>query len=99
MSLMQMGNPDESLRFLDDVDVTLSLDSRQSATQQMTNIDITSTPIVFRASQRDINVIMAIVTKATQMAAKPAPPEPRPVTKPIRLAGKASPPKTKPTKT
>ena len=95
MSLTQMGNLDESVRILDDVDITLSLDSRQSVAQQMTSIDIASTPIVFRASQRDINLIMAIVTKAAQMAAKPAPPEPRPVTKSAKSAGKVTSAKAK----
>jgi len=95
MSLTQMGNLDESVRFLDDVDMTLSLDSRQSAAQQMTSIDIASTPIVFRASQRDINLIMAIVTKAAQMAAKPAPQAPRAVTKSAKSASKVTSAKAK----
>jgi len=95
MSLTQMGNLDESVRFLDDVDMTLSLDSRQTAAQQMTSIDIASTPIVFRASQRDINLIMAIVTKAAQMAAKPVPPEPRPAIKSGKSVGKITSAKTK----
>jgi vacuolar protein sorting-associated protein 13A/C len=91
-----MGNLDESVRFLDDVDMTLSLDSRQSAAQQMTSIDIAATPIIFRASQRDINLIMAIVTKAAHMAAKAAPPEPRPVVKPTNSTGKITSSKAKP---
>lgn len=95
MSLTQMGNLDESVRFLDDVDMTLSLDSRQSAAQQMTSIDIASTPIVFRASQRDINLIMAIVTKAAQMAAKPTPPEPRPAVRSAKSAGRVTSSKAK----
>lgn len=95
MSLTQMGNLDESVRFLDDVDMTLSLDSRQSVAQQMTSIDIASTPIVFRASQRDINLIMAIMTKAAQMAAKPEPPEPRPAVKSAKSAGKVTSAKAK----
>jgi vacuolar protein sorting-associated protein 13A/C len=96
MSLTQMGNLDESVRILDDIDMSLSLDSRQSAAQQMTSIDIMSTPIVFRASQRDINLIMAIVTKAAQMAAKPPRPEPRPVIQSTKSASKATSAKTKP---
>jgi vacuolar protein sorting-associated protein 13A/C len=96
MSLTQMGNLDESVRFLDDVDMTLSLDSRQSAAQQMTSIDVASTPIVFRASQRDINLIMAIVTKAAQMAAKPAPPEPHPAIKSTKSTSKVTSGKARP---
>lgn len=91
-----MGNLDESVRFLDDIDMTLSLDSHQSAAQQMTSIDVASTPIIFRASQRDINLIMAIVTKAAQMAAKAAPPEPRPAVNSAKSTGKVTSSKAKP---
>jgi len=66
MSLMRMGRASESVRFLDDVDLTLSLDSRASALQQMTNIEISAKPIVFRASYRDINLITSIVNKAIE---------------------------------
>lgn len=73
MCLSQMGKLEESVRFMDDADITLSMDSRQTASQQMTSIEIGSQPIVFRASQRDINLIMSIVTRATQLAAKTPP--------------------------
>ncbi|KAF8974033.1 vacuolar protein sorting-associated protein 13 [Flammula alnicola] len=66
MSLMRMGKAAESVRFLDDVDFTLSLDSRSSSSHQMTNIEIVAKPIVFRASYRDINLITSIVNKAIE---------------------------------
>ncbi|KDR84988.1 hypothetical protein GALMADRAFT_233521 [Galerina marginata CBS 339.88] len=66
MSLMSMGRAAESVRFLDDVDLTFSLDSRSSSSQQMTNIEISLKPIVFRASYRDINLITSIVNKAIE---------------------------------
>jgi len=66
MSLMRMGRASESVRFLDDVDLTVSLDSRATASQQMTNIEIAAKPIVFRASYRDINLITSIVNKAIE---------------------------------
>ncbi|KDQ63547.1 hypothetical protein JAAARDRAFT_29565 [Jaapia argillacea MUCL 33604] len=69
MSLMRMGDTSESVRFLDEVDLTFSLDSRTSALQQMTNIEVTAKPIVFRASYRDINLIMTIVNKALELYA------------------------------
>lgn len=72
MSLTRMGQPDESVRFMDDIDVTLSMESTRAASLQKTNIEITAKPIVFRASQRDINLILSIVTRATQLAAKPS---------------------------
>lgn len=71
MSLTQMGHLDESVRFMDDIDITLAMESKQVMTLQRTNIDITAKPIVFRASQRDINLILAIVSRATQLASQP----------------------------
>ena len=60
----QLGKDTETVRFLDDVDFTFSLDSRSTDTHQMMNIEMTSQPIVFRASYRDINLITTIVNKA-----------------------------------
>ncbi|KAF4605212.1 hypothetical protein EYR40_003995 [Pleurotus pulmonarius] len=67
MSLLRMGKETENVRFLDDVDLTLSLDSRSSSSQQLSSIEITSKPIVLRASYRDITLIMSIVNKAIAM--------------------------------
>ena len=61
---MRMGRAAESVRFLDDVDFTFSLDSRSSSLHQMTNMEIATKPIVFRASYRDINLITSIINKA-----------------------------------
>lgn len=73
MSLMNMGRTSESVRFLDDVDLTVSLDSRSS--QQMTNIEITAKSIIFRASYRDINLITSIVNKAIEVYGTPHDPD------------------------
>ncbi|KAJ8463158.1 hypothetical protein ONZ45_g17681 [Pleurotus djamor] len=70
MSLLHMGKEDESVRFLDDFDMTLSMDTQTSSTQQMMSIEINSKPIVLRASYRDINVITTIVNKAVSMYAE-----------------------------
>ncbi|RDB28887.1 Vacuolar protein sorting-associated protein 13 [Hypsizygus marmoreus] len=67
MSLTRMGKVSESVRFLDDVDLTLSLDSRSSSLQQMTSIEIAVQPIVFRASYGDISMISSIVNKALML--------------------------------
>ncbi|KAG6911962.1 hypothetical protein DXG01_000210 [Tephrocybe rancida] len=64
MSLMRMGKISESVRFLDDVDLTVSLDSRSSLLQQMTNVEIAVKPVVFRASYGDLNMISSIVNRA-----------------------------------
>ncbi|KAJ7293574.1 vacuolar protein sorting-associated protein 13 [Mycena rebaudengoi] len=67
MSLIRMGKPSESVRFLDDFDLTFSLDSRSSSGQQMTSMEISAKPVVFRASYRDINMITTIVNKAIEL--------------------------------
>lgn len=66
-----MGRAAESVRFLDDLDIALSLDTRKSTAHQMTSIELTAQPIVFRASYRDINLIMAIVNRAIELSSKP----------------------------
>ena len=66
MSLLRMGKSSDSVRFLDDVDLTFSLDGRSSSSQQMTNIEVVAKPLVFRASFRDINLITSIINKAIE---------------------------------
>jgi vacuolar protein sorting-associated protein 13A/C len=61
-----MGGASESVRFLDDVDLTFSLDSRSSSSHQMTNIEVGAKPMTFRASYQDINLITSIVNKAIE---------------------------------
>jgi vacuolar protein sorting-associated protein 13A/C len=67
MSLMRMGKPSESVRFLDDVDLTFSLDNRSSLVQEMISMEISAKPIVFRTSYRDIKLITSIVNKAIEL--------------------------------
>lgn len=64
MSLAQMGERMETVKFLDEFDLTLSLDSRSSASQQMMNLELSAKPIVIRASYRDISLITNIFNKA-----------------------------------
>jgi vacuolar protein sorting-associated protein 13A/C len=65
MALLRMGSPEDA-RILDDVDITLTLDSRTMSSHQMTSIDISFKPIVLRASYRDIMLILTIVNKAME---------------------------------
>ena len=67
MSLTRMNNISDSARFLDNVDLTFSLDSRSTTSQQLTSIEIGAKPIVFRASYHDINLIMGITNKALEV--------------------------------
>ncbi|KAJ3842350.1 vacuolar protein sorting-associated protein 13 [Lentinula raphanica] len=72
MSLVQMGRPADTVRFLDDFDLTFSLDSRSSSSQLMSNIEVNARPIVFRASYRDITLISSIVNKAIELSSHSA---------------------------
>ena len=76
MSFGRMDKPNDRVNFLDQLNIALSLDTRQRGAQQMTNceIDIPDT-IIFRASLSDIMLILDIVNKAmaaAQTAQKPA---------------------------
>ncbi|KAI6047634.1 vacuolar protein sorting-associated protein 13 [Pisolithus marmoratus] len=70
MSLIQMGAESDAVRFLDEVDITLSLESRSSIQEQLLNIELSTNPIIFRVSYRDILLITAIATKASQLYGK-----------------------------
>ena len=74
----QMDKPKENIRFLDNFDVSLSLDSRADAGHQVTSIDIGIQPLVLRVSFRDILLVNSIVNRAIEMsnrsAASPPPP-------------------------
>jgi len=67
MSLTRMNNISDSARFLDNVDLTFSLNGRSTTSQQLTSIEVGAKPIVFRASYHDINLIMNITNKALEM--------------------------------
>lgn len=65
-----MGADADTVRFLDDVDLTFSMDSRSSTREQMTGMEFAVKPIVFRASYRDIMLITTIATKALDLYGK-----------------------------
>lgn len=67
---MRMGRAIESARLLDELDLTMTLDSRSTSSQQMTNIEVACRPIVIRASYGDILLITAIVNKAVDVYGK-----------------------------
>lgn len=65
-----MGAESDTVRFLDDVELTFSLDSRASEPEQHVSMEVSLTEIVFRASYRDIMLITAIATKAVELYTK-----------------------------
>ena len=73
---MRMDKPSETVRFLDDFDLTFSVDSRQLAAQQMSSIELSVDPVVFRVSYRDIILITTIVNKAIELSTKSQGPRP-----------------------
>ncbi|KAG9019286.1 hypothetical protein FRB90_004293 [Tulasnella sp. 427] len=82
MCLMSMNKPADKVSFLDEIDVTLTIDGRQTTDHQMTEIGLNVLPIVFRASLRDISLITAIVNRALELSSSQAsspPKAPKPV--------------------
>ena len=92
MSLTRINNPAESVRFLDDLDLTFTLDSRSGEAHQSTSIEITALPIVFRASYRDIMLIMRIVNKAIELYGKSSQPQSQEESKPDSTMALSRPP-------
>ncbi|CAK9783702.1 putative late endosome to vacuole transport-related protein [Cutaneotrichosporon oleaginosum] len=71
MSFGRMDQPDDRLSFLDDVSMTLTLDTSRRGAHQMTIFDIdVPVPVIFRASVNNIMLILDIVNKASAAAAK-----------------------------
>ncbi|KAM0749832.1 hypothetical protein T439DRAFT_348604 [Meredithblackwellia eburnea MCA 4105] len=90
MFLCRMNNQSDKIRFMDNLDLTVSLDSRTDGGRQVTAIEVGVQPVVLRVSFRDILLISNIVNRAIELSNRSAgpPPEPAPsapiVSKPIR---------------
>lgn len=69
---MRMGKQNDSVKILDDVDLSLSLSLEDRAARQFTNIEIDVQPVVFRTSYRDINLMTTIVNDAIARLPKSA---------------------------
>ncbi|ORX35977.1 putative late endosome to vacuole transport-related protein [Kockovaella imperatae] len=66
---MDKATEKERVKFLDELNVALSLDTRRQGSRQMTSFDIDiPDPIIFRASYFDIMLILDIVNKASAAA-------------------------------
>ncbi|WRT64162.1 uncharacterized protein IL334_001091 [Kwoniella shivajii] len=76
MSFGRMDRPNDRVKFLDDLNVSLSLDTRRRGAQQMTSFEVDiPDAIIFRASYTDMMLIVDIVNKATAVATKALAPE------------------------
>jgi vacuolar protein sorting-associated protein 13A/C len=72
MSLIQMNKSAEDVRFMDDLELAVSLDSSTNSRESKMAITVDCGLIVFRASYRDTLVISAIVTKMLEAAGRTA---------------------------
>jgi vacuolar protein sorting-associated protein 13A/C len=68
MSFGRMDQPSERVRFLDDVDITVAMDTRGIAGNQSMILDVDITPVIFRASYTEIMLIVDVVNKAAALA-------------------------------
>lgn len=76
MSFGRMDRPTDRVKFLDELNVALSLDTRRRGSQQMTSLEAEiPDPVIFRASYTDIMLIMDIVNKASAVASTALAPE------------------------
>lgn len=81
-----MDKPKDTIRFLDNFDVALSLDNRADHGRQVTSVDISIQPLVFRVSFHDILLINSIINRAIEMSNRatvtPSVPSPNPAVLP-----------------
>ncbi|GAA5925213.1 hypothetical protein JCM10213_008734 [Rhodosporidiobolus nylandii] len=88
MFLCRMDRPKENIRVLDDLDITLSMDSRADGGRQVTNIDVGVQPLILRVSIRDISLINSIVNRAIELSnrSSPVPPDEAPARSGLEVA-------------
>ena len=68
---MDQRKETDRIKFLDELNVALSLDTRRDGSQQMMSYDVDiPDPVIFRASYTDIMLILDIVNKALAAAQK-----------------------------
>jgi vacuolar protein sorting-associated protein 13A/C len=65
-----MNTPSDAVSFLENMDVSLSLDNRTQSGHDTMTIDLNLQPIIIRASLRDINLILAIFSRAAELSAQ-----------------------------
>ncbi|GAA5849449.1 hypothetical protein JCM5353_001982 [Sporobolomyces roseus] len=68
MFLRRMDKPKDTIRVLDDLDLTVSMDSRADAGRQVTSIEAAIEPVILRVSFRDILLINSIINRAIELS-------------------------------
>jgi vacuolar protein sorting-associated protein 13A/C len=71
-----MDKPKDTIRVLDDLDLTVSMDSRADAGRQVTSIEAAIDPVILRVSFRDILLINSIVNRAIELSNRSNPSQP-----------------------
>jgi len=74
-----MDRQSETVQFLDNMDIALSLDNRPEENKLRTSIELTLQQIVLRASYRDILLVNSIAQRAIELSNKAAS-SPSPIT-------------------
>lgn len=73
MALCKMDRPSERASFLDEINLTLSMDNRAVADGKNTSIEVEVQPIVLRVSFRDVMLAKAIVNRAIELSSSQTP--------------------------
>ncbi|KAH8926014.1 hypothetical protein BT69DRAFT_1239533 [Atractiella rhizophila] len=68
MFFCSMDRQKDQIRFLDNFDVSLSMDSRSEGLRIITSVDLRLTELVLRVSYRDVLLIQRIVNKAAELS-------------------------------
>ena len=70
MYLCSMDRQNETIQFLDNLDIALSLDNRAEHDLPKTSIELSLQEIVLRASYRDILLVNSIIQRASELSNK-----------------------------
>ncbi len=65
--MCRMNRPKDTIRFLDNFNLTFSMDTRSTALRQTTSMEIEVDPLVLRVALRDIMLISSVVNKAIEL--------------------------------
>jgi vacuolar protein sorting-associated protein 13A/C len=76
MALCKMDRPNEKASFLDEMDITLSMDNRTVAGGQSSSIEMEFRPIVLRVSFRDMMLAKSIINRAIELLGTQQPASP-----------------------
>ena len=68
--MCRMNKPKDTVRFLDNFNLTFSMDSRAMGLRQKTSIEVDVEPLVLRVAYRDIMLISSVINKAIELSSQ-----------------------------